>query len=291
MDLRPLRLDDFECQNIQAELFMEFVKLNVIMGQIVDHHGQQGESQQVEVTAMLQSLRQWISDLPPQLRLYDGHDRRPFRRDICELHVNYFVCIVVLCRLYGGSLPPTTASATSLVASSCISHLFEELNFRDEINYLMPLNNWFLMVACAPQIQQNAACQGKDKLCTEELNKLIAALRHMHLKWPPVRILLGIIERLVIRSHQEINSLSHVSSFLLDSDYIGDTWTRLIPHADLRSLFPFPSSLSPRIQHVEVGSEENVDSLAMGRMVDLGNDDLDWIFHEYQLGFMEASIY
>lgn len=49
MDLRPLQLDDFEHQNIQAQVFIEFVKLNMIMGQIVDRQGPQSESQQEEV--------------------------------------------------------------------------------------------------------------------------------------------------------------------------------------------------------------------------------------------------
>ncbi|KAJ5793187.1 uncharacterized protein N7503_009165 [Penicillium pulvis] len=49
MDLRPLQLDDFESQNLQAEIFIEYVKLNMIMGHIVDRHGRQSESHQEQV--------------------------------------------------------------------------------------------------------------------------------------------------------------------------------------------------------------------------------------------------
>ncbi|KAJ5761064.1 hypothetical protein N7520_008220 [Penicillium odoratum] len=290
LDLRPLQLQDFERQDIQAEIFIEYVKLGMITGHMVDCHGREGQPQYGEVTAILQSLQQWINNLTSQLRLYDGNDRRYFRRDVCELHINYFVCVVVLCRLFGTSLPPATASAVSLVASSCISHLYEEIIFRDEINYMMPLNNWFLMVACAPQIQQSSTCQGKDTLCTEELKKLMTALRYMNLKWPPARILLAIIERLAAKSHQEMNSLGQTPDSSLHMDSLSETWSRILPHSDLRALFPFPTSLSPRIQHPDVGSEDTADYMALERMDDMGNDDLDWIFHEYQLGYMEASL-
>jgi len=37
-DLRPLKLTDFDYENSQAELFVEYVKLNIILSKMLDSH-------------------------------------------------------------------------------------------------------------------------------------------------------------------------------------------------------------------------------------------------------------
>lgn len=48
-DLRPLKLTDFDCENSQAELFVEYVKLNIILGRILDSHSRKSDFAYSEV--------------------------------------------------------------------------------------------------------------------------------------------------------------------------------------------------------------------------------------------------
>ncbi|KAJ5168101.1 uncharacterized protein N7482_003695 [Penicillium canariense] len=83
-NIRLPKLDDFEVPNLQAELFIEYTKLNVILGGIVERHCQKREMPQDEAMSVLQSLQQWINELPLQLQLYHGNNRDPYRRDVSE---------------------------------------------------------------------------------------------------------------------------------------------------------------------------------------------------------------
>lgn len=298
-----MELEDFEFQDIQAELCIEYTNLNVILGRIADRHSRKAEISHEEVTislhgyhpspniqyqatSILQSLQHWVHNLPIQLQLYPGANRRSFRRDIYEVHINYFVCLIVFFRLFGHCLPPPTASTASLVASSCIARLYEEILYRDEIHYLMPINNWFLMVGFAPQIQHNTACHGKDRLCGEELPILTDVLRHMRLKWPPAGVLLDIIERLCNVEAAGGMSDSVDVQDVQDVQATEEAWSNHLSHGLLNDLFPFPSELSPRMGLIKGGSDEQSDQAMLDRMLEFGDDDLDWIFNEYQLGFL-----
>jgi hypothetical protein len=307
-----VQLSDFEDQNTQARLFIEYMNLNIILGRIVDCHTQKSELSLEKVnrnpistlrklqaisnlcfpqtTNILQSLQHWINNLPDELRLYHNTERRPFRRDVHELHINYFVCIVVFCRLFGQSLTRSVSLNASLVASSCIARLYEETNLRDEINYLMPINNWFLMVGCAPQIQQRTTHSGKDELCTEELHILMTALRYMGLKWPPAKTLLGILERLSTVDSMKPKLPNESIYSRQEDDGISESWPCHQSSGIVRALFPFPPSLSPRMGLIDEIVVDPGDRLAFESMPDLGGDDLNWIFDQYQLGFVETSL-
>ncbi|KAJ5775102.1 uncharacterized protein N7511_000113 [Penicillium nucicola] len=287
-DVQPVQLSDFEDQNIQAKLFIQYMNLNMILGTIVDCHAQKGTHCLEKATNILQSLQHWINNLPDELRLYHDTERRLFRRDVHELHINYFVCIVVFCRLFGQTLARSVSSTVSLVASSCIARIYEEMHPRDEINYLMPINNWFLMVGCAPQIQQRKN-NPEDELCTEELHILMTALRYMGLKWPPAKTLLGIIERLSTVDSMKPKEPSQSICSRREDDEISESRPFCQNSAIIRDLFPFPQSLSPRMGLIDEIFENFEDRFAFEHIPDLG-DELNWIFDQYQHGFVEASL-
>ena len=52
-DLRPLNLIDFDCENSQAELFVEYVKLNVILGKILHSRDRKNDFAYSEVRGRL----------------------------------------------------------------------------------------------------------------------------------------------------------------------------------------------------------------------------------------------
>lgn len=146
------------------------------------------------------------------------------------------------------------------------------------------------MVGCAPQIHHNATCQGRDNLCNEELPILMTTLRYMKLKSPPAGVLLDIIERLSeVGPNSSIQSTND-SSLPQETPNTGEAWPPRLPHAGLlSSLFSFPSSLSPRLSMIQ-GTNDELNELAiLDRMIEQEDDDLEWIFNEYQLNYFDAS--
>ena len=140
------------------------------------------------------------------------------------------------------------------------------------------------MVGCAPQIRHNTACQGKDRLCGEELSIYTNALRYMKLKWPPSGVLLDIVERLCSVEAGVSDDLGDGQNWQTTEE----CWPGLLSLDLLNALFPFPSELSPRMGLVKGGDDELGDQEMLDRMVEAANDDLDWIFNEFQLGFLDA---
>jgi hypothetical protein len=154
----------------------------------------------------------------------------------------------------------------------------------------MPINNWFLMVGCAPQIQQRTNHSTKDELCTEELHILMTALRYMGLKWPPAKSLLGIIERLSTVDSTKPN-LPHEIIYSQQENYgMSESWPCHHSSGIIKALFPFPRSLSPRMGLIDEIIGDTGDRLAFDTIPNLGGDELNWIFDQYQLGFVGASL-
>jgi hypothetical protein len=150
----------------------------------------------------------------------------------------------------------------------------------------MPMNNWFLMAGCAPQIHQNAAKRGRDQLCTEELRIFTNILEHMRIKWSAAGTLLDLIARLCTIDVNEDVHRSQDANGPQEPECMNGSWTMRAPSSEvLRGLFPFPSTLSPRLGLVEDESEEIYDQLVPEKAWDLADDDLNWIFNQYQLAF------
>lgn len=112
----------------------------------------------------------------------------------------------------------------------------------------------------------------------------------MHLKWPPANTLLGIIESLSTVNSKEPIVLDPSGDVPRDVPGIDEdeSWSRQPYSGLLKALFPFPSTLSPRIDLVERIDDEYCDMPVLEHMAGLGNDDLNWIFNQYELDFLEA---
>lgn len=99
---------------------------------------------------------------------------------------------------------------------------------------------------------------------------------------------MDIIERL-----SEVNSnglTPSVSSVPQEGSPTEEPWLAQLPHAVLlNSLFPFPGSLSPRLSIIQGINDELNDLAVLDRMVEQEDDDLEWIFNEYQLNYFDAS--
>ena len=292
-DVRPLEPADFDRVGEDYEVFVAFTKLGVITARILDVYARRSEmpSQQVRpesigfwrtliltmtedaTTSILSSLKEWVNELPDSSRLYDpSRTRRVYRRDVYEIHICYFAMLITFFHLCGQDFDSSSTNMVSLVASSCIAQLYEEIDFRDDVNYLMSPNNWYLMVACAPQLHYAGGEHDQDKSCTRDLNILVAVIQLMCLKWRGAKNILDTVLRLSTPSME--SSLS--PQLLACKPAAGKETGRRTPTVRLEhphGLFPFPNSMCPRMnlldRVVDLSWDANATQLAPSTDEDL----------------------
>ncbi|KIW31829.1 uncharacterized protein PV07_03422 [Cladophialophora immunda] len=247
-EVRPLQPADFDVVNESSELFIEFTKLGLILARILDVYARRLEVpfQKEQASTILVSLKQWINDLPERSRLYPLSGRRIYRRDVYEIHVCYFTTLITFFHLCGQVFDPTSSGLISLVASSCMAQLYEEMRFRDDVNFLMSPNNWYLMVACVPQIHYAEGEYDQDGVCARELNILIRILQEMCLKWPGAKNILDTVLRLSASGEGSTLMTQLLARRpAVDQDQAGRTPGATV--GDAHGLFPFPPSMCPRM--------------------------------------------
>lgn len=162
--------------------------------------------------------------------------------------------------------------------------LYEEIDDHDDLNFLMPTHNGFLLMACVPQIHREALSQDQDGLCGKELGILLTALKAMRLKWPPAQNIVATVERL--RESKEVGrsgsfqSVSHCTAQDSCQQAVSDQLQAPI----LKNLFPFPKTMCPRAGLIDSGyGEDAVDSINLAMPTPgLEGFDMDWIFEEFQ---------
>ena len=110
----------------------------------------------------------------------------------------------------------------------------------------------------------------------------------MGLKWPPARTLLGIIERLTTIDSTRPATIAETPATYQDNERVAETWPHRKSSDLLNALFPFPRSLSPRMELIDSNTEDLSEQLAFERLADFGSDELNWIFNQYQCGFIDS---
>ncbi|KAE8407803.1 fungal-specific transcription factor domain-containing protein [Aspergillus pseudonomiae] len=244
-DARPLAEEDFECPGIQPLLFMQLAKIASILGRILDLRWRAPKDIQAQHADILHSLKDWIRNLPTPIHIFDRNGVRTYRRDVFELHIVYFATIILYCDLFNDHDITSVPNIVSLVASSCIARLYHEIDCRDDLNYLLGIQNWFLTVAAMPQLLYNAAeCSlpESDSYCSEELDMLVSSLEQVQTRIPGSTVILNAINRLrASRTSGPVRNPREKVFFSEGYDLFG-----------FRDLFPFPNSLSPRLALWEV---------------------------------------
>lgn len=207
------------------------------------------------------------------------------------MHIHYFTCLILFLHLYGQATHPSMAPTLSLVASSCMARLYEEIDDHDETNYLTPVHNWSLMVGCIPQIHRHTTLlpeDDDDDLCNTELDIFVASLKCMRVKWPPANTILATVDRLrtAAKGHQRAYYPSverHQNIYPPPTS--SEFQTRL-----LKTLFPFPRDLCPRMALVYPGFEEEEEEegrAGTGSIAAPATEGfMDWIFDEFTLDYL-----
>jgi hypothetical protein len=153
----------------------------------------------------------------------------------------YFATIILYFDLFNDHDLTSVPNIVSLVASSCIARLYHEIDCRDDLSYLLGIQNWFLTVAAMPQLLYNAAeCTLESQsYCSEELDILVSSLEQFQARIPGSTVILNAINRLrTSRSSGRVRNCESREKVIFSEGY--DIFS-------FRDLFPFPNSLSPRL--------------------------------------------
>jgi hypothetical protein len=144
-DVSPPSLEDFPLQTPAARLYVPYITISRLMGDITECRLREKLSR-TEREKFENALYRWVKDLPPELRLFESNPERSlgsYNFEARQLLVHYFVNLVIL---YGSRHPKHEAPVVSLLASSFICGIFEGFLARDELQYLR-VNFAFLSLA------------------------------------------------------------------------------------------------------------------------------------------------
>lgn len=149
-DVRPLTLDDFPSPGPDAHLFIAYVDICKILGDLTEGVSRASLGRWQSVSLQSQMLS-WIADLPDTLRIYhpESHSLFPYNVKARQLHVSYFTALTLLFR------PTTTGnipSGAALLASSFCAGIFEDFLARGELPILAPAYIFHLMTNAYAQL-------------------------------------------------------------------------------------------------------------------------------------------
>lgn len=150
-DVRPPSVEDFPIQDSKARLFVSFVSICQLLGDVAQCYRRKcltpSRRQDLE-----NALYRWIKELPAEFHVLHKDRKDPvgsYNFEARQLLVPYFVILVILNRgPVAGSIPSTV----SLVASSFVASIYEEFIARDEIRHLGPAFAFYALAAGLSQL-------------------------------------------------------------------------------------------------------------------------------------------
>ncbi|ODH50758.1 hypothetical protein GX48_03074 [Paracoccidioides brasiliensis] len=149
-DVRPPTLEDFPGNQEDARLFITYVEISSILGDLTEHsfRGTLGRSSR---TSIEHRLLRWMSELPPQFHLHDRRtgQLRPYNFKARQLHIPYFTALSILFRPTVMDTPPAVAPVLS---SSFVVGIYEDFLARGEIPLLAPVFIFHLLAAALAEV-------------------------------------------------------------------------------------------------------------------------------------------
>ncbi|PTB53527.1 hypothetical protein M431DRAFT_116725 [Trichoderma harzianum CBS 226.95] len=177
-DVRPLTLNDFPELNLDAHLFLSYVDICGILGDLTDAivRDMFGRANRVAIEARLLN---WSRHLHEDLRIYHQAGKlASYNFKVRQLWVAYFTALVLLF--------PTTAhapSAMALLATSFIVAIFEEFLNRGELPMLAPVFVFYMMTAGLVQ-STSLRCPNLEVETRHELDIIDQCLAEMGKRYP-----------------------------------------------------------------------------------------------------------
>lgn len=279
--------EDFQDGTTEGLAFIEGCKLTCIMAKIQQVNVQRRQHPPVDATPIMESLKDWTRDLPTQLRLFDNESRRKYSRLSSEEFVLYFVCIILFFRMCSNTHSQPTAHKASLVAASWIAALYEEMLYRDDVNFLFPIHNYFAMVAGVLLIECSRSPLAVPENVLQDLCIIKDMLKRMSIKWPAAHAVLArmaSLEKQPQKHGDKTSSPSQIHDPFVHGRVQGQPHTMSNEQADnvLSELFPFPNTMHSSLAYLQAdtGAESSSDLPAAGAMAATAGDPIQWILDD-----------
>ncbi|KIW30483.1 uncharacterized protein PV07_06225 [Cladophialophora immunda] len=180
-DVSPPSLRDFSVQGPTSRLYVAYVGICQIMGDIAEHRMRQKLSGSPRVQ-FENALYRWVKDLPPELRLFHHGSERTlssYNFQARQLLIHYFVSLVML---FGSSDSQRKHTATCLLASSFICGIFQDFLARGELRYLR-VNFAFLSLAAGLSQLTGYRYSALRSLAEHEIDVIKLSLQELSVKW------------------------------------------------------------------------------------------------------------
>jgi hypothetical protein len=104
-----------------------------------------------------QSLKAWVRDLPPEIRLYTEGIRMPYHFSSFEVHIAYLGTVILLEVLTPASGKQSIYSIASIIAAVMMADLYDNILCRDQAPFLTAVHGFFCTVAAIPLLQYRPA--------------------------------------------------------------------------------------------------------------------------------------
>lgn len=245
-DVSLPQIDDFKTPDMKSHIFCNTTSLCMTVSTITALAARRQTIGLEDLMRPLCSLSQWITKLPESLVLYNSSNTRtPYNRWVNELHVIYFVSIILCYLLQGSHRKSSQFFTTAVVASFYIIRLYEEVIYRDDVAHLNPIHCWFVLVSAIPQFCYLAKYPSQSKLCSDQLQILRQILLQLSEKYPSAKAVLEAIKRLE-QNPMRISGLVHPNSVDGSCSNGRSSTQGEDPYlTTLRQLIPFPGSVCP----------------------------------------------
>lgn len=274
-DVELPTLNGISAPTTQSRVSIQLPRLLVNLSSIEALNTQRAPVSSGQLDPIIIALRRWIDELRDDLRLYDENaERLPYNRVVSELYIFYFVCIILLYLLPGSHRNSPLLCSASIVASSCIARLYEDILYHEDVTFLLPIHGWVNLVAAVPQIYCIAKFPSQKSTCDEELDIITSVLTELHSKYPSA----GPVIRKIARFRQSGITFSGLGSTVAAAGMAEDVGHADAVFGNLDALFPFPNSISPKINLLRPAVD------AMQNMVDsnfmpFNVDEMTWTFN------------
>ena len=181
-DVSPPSMVDFDESTRDGPLFMAYVEISGILGDLTQCYLRKYKVQQ-QRPILENKLYRWIKTLPDWLRLCDPLPDRPLRPYDFEgrqLHIQYFTVITILNRAATPGTPPSTAS---LLSSSFVAGILEQFLARDELGNLGPIFTFYAL-SSGVNLLSSYRYSGLWHLAQQDINIIFKSLEELAKRWP-----------------------------------------------------------------------------------------------------------
>lgn len=262
---------DFAQSDRSSLVFIHYARLITIWGEIADFGISETPACAVDLERITDALCVWITDLPEEIRLFTPAGlRTPYLQSVSELHMVYFVTIILLEALRIQSHHRWSTSVPSIIAASSVVRLIEEVDCWEDLSSMSSTTTFYIMAASVPLIYHRPSEAEKSKNRTEDLQTLCTTLDRLGPRWGAAPVV-----------RQNIDKIRNMVEWQISGQQL-DTQEQAVPVSACASpllvrmaeIFPFPQSLCPNMEMLTSSIDGQLDFGSFSPS--FGDDTLPW---------------